>query len=147
MHGPPRGGDRYIELRVPVRPEFVSVIRSMVTDLAERIRLPASSVEDVQVAVSEACANVVRHAYPQGVSDGENTMLVRCSADDDKITTEVIDKGCGFDGCFPRRSRDCEGGFGLILIKTLMDQVQFSSSPDAGTMIRMVKFARRPADD
>lgn len=102
--------------------------------------MPPCAVEDLQVAVSEACSNVVRHAYPHGIPDDEAQMLVRCSADDNRITAEVIDRGCGFDGCAHKRAADDDGGFGLILISTLMDQVYCSSSPEDGTVIRMVKF-------
>lgn len=101
--------------------------------------MPPSAVEDLQVAVSEACANVVRHAYPGEISD-ESEILFRCSTDGGKITAEVTDQGCGFDGRTGRSDPDKEGGFGLILIYRLMDQVRFWSSPESGTTIRMVKF-------
>jgi len=119
------------------------VIRSVVTDLAEDIDMPSSAVEDIQVAVSEACTNVVRHAYPPDMSDEEAELLIRCSADGGKITAEVIDHGCGLRQQRSGGNADDNGGFGLILIHTLMDQVQCMSSPDSGTRIRMVKFAAR----
>lgn len=116
----------------------MAIIRSVVTHLAERMSMPPSAVEDLQVAISEACANVVRHAYPEDTSE-EAELLVRCSTDGEKIIAEVIDRGCGFDGRCGRGDLDSEGGFGLILIHQLMDQVQCCSSPDSGTIIRMEK--------
>lgn len=133
-----RGADDYIELRVPSRAKYISLIRSMVAGLAEGISMPRCAIEDLQVAISEACANVVRHAYPDGVSSSEE-LLVRCSTDGNRIVAEVIDRGTGFDSAVGRRNPDSDGGFGLILIRQLMDQVQVNSSPHRGTAIRMVK--------
>lgn len=130
----------FIELRVPSKPEYVSVVRTLVTDLAHKSALSASEVEDVRVAVSEACANVVCHAY----SDpdwGDAEIIVRCSTDNDRLVMEVTDQGQGFDESAPRPIRKSErnGGFGLVLIRNLMDQVSLDSSPDCGTVVRMVK--------
>ena len=94
----PRGADNNaIEVRVPSRAEYVATIRLVVAHLAERMSMPPSAVQDLQVAISEACANVVRHAYPEEISE-EAELLVRCSTDGEKIIAEVIDRGCGFDG-------------------------------------------------
>lgn len=136
-----RGAGDYIEVRVPSRAKYLSLIRAIVADLAANISMPQCAVEDLQVAISEACANVVRHAYPSG-DPRVAELLVRCSTDGRKITAEVIDRGTGFDIAAGRRDPDSDGGLGLILIRKLMDQVQVDSSPDRGTAIRMVKGAR-----
>ena len=136
----PVGAGNHIELRVPSKAEYVSIVRSVVTDLARSAEMSPSEVEDLQVAVSEACANVVRHAYPGGDSDGAE-LLVRFSSEDGGLITEVIDNGCGFDGGDHRQDPDSNGGLGLVLIQALMDQVLCCSSPEFGTAIRMVKFS------
>lgn len=121
----------------------MSIIRAIVTDLAEVASMSPSAIEDIQVAVSEACTNVVRHAYAGNEQAEESDLFVRCSADGGQVTAEVIDRGCGFRDRGGRDRRRDDGGFGLMLIHRLMDQVQLSSTPGLGTMIRMVKYAER----
>lgn len=129
-----------IELRVPSRPEYVPIVRTLIADLARRMAFSASAVEDVRVAISEACANVVRHAY----SDVESTateMVVRCSTKDGKLAMEIVDTGQGVVESARKRPKriDRQGGFGLLLMQNLMDHVSLDSSPDRGTVVRMVK--------
>src|SRR5919199_5329183 len=52
-----------VRLTLPSRPENVAVIRHMLGAFAETLRLPPDLVEDMRLAVTEACTNVVRHAY------------------------------------------------------------------------------------
>lgn len=129
-----------IELRVPSRPEYVAVVRTLITDIARRVAMSTSAVEDLQVAASEACANVVRHAYAE-TEDADPGIVVRCSSTHGRLVIEVADQGCGLDDARKplRRSTDSDGGFGLILIRNLMDQVSLDSVPDQGTIVRMVK--------
>lgn len=129
--------DDIVELRVPSKPEYVSIVRTLITDLAEKMAFSASAVEDVQVAISEACANVVCHAYPDDDHDSE--ILIRCSTCDDRLVVEVSDTGSGFAGGPYPRSHRPNGGLGLVLIRNLMDQVSLNSSPDEGTIVCMVK--------
>ena len=56
--------DTDVKLTLPARPENVSVIRHVLGAFAEALRLPDDLVEDLRLAVTEACTNVVRHAYP-----------------------------------------------------------------------------------
>lgn len=126
--------DNAIELRVPSKPEYVAIVRTLISDVARRVALPASAVEDVQVAASEACANVVRHAYEE---PDESDILVRCSSSLDSLVIEIEDQGCGLDK--PCRRSGERNGFGLILIHNLMDDVSLDTEPDRGTVVRMVK--------
>ena len=132
-----------VELRLPSKPEYVAIARALVTDIARRLALSSSAVEDVQVAASEACTNVVRHAY----SDPDRTsadMVVRCISSHGRLVIEVADSGCGFTVPLAfARDDDRDGGLGLVLIQNLMDQVSLDSAPDQGTIVRMVKNAAR----
>ena len=55
-----------VRLTLPARPENVAVIRHVLGAFAEALQLPADLVEDMRLAVTEACTNVVRHAYHDG---------------------------------------------------------------------------------
>src|SRR5215207_385166 len=63
--------DSDIRLTLPARPENVAVVRHVVDALADALGLPAAVTDDMRLAVTEACTNVVRHAYagPEGTID------------------------------------------------------------------------------
>ena len=132
--------DDTIELKIPSKPEYVAVVRALVADLARRVAFSASAVEDVQVAVSEACANAMCHAYPvPDLNSAEIT--IRCTTDDERLIMEVADRGQGFPNPTVQhtRNRRRNGGFGLLLIRNLMDHVSLNSAPNQGTIVRMIK--------
>lgn len=141
-------GDSYIrdkiEIKVPCKAEYVRTVRRTVADFAHSADMPDSAVEELEIAASEAVANIVRHAY----SGCEKTMpvWVKCACGREGLTVEVIDRGRGFaappDGITPEVDLDREGGIGIILIKCLMDSVNYTSMPRQGTRIRMTKRMR-----
>lgn len=132
-----------IELRVPGRAEYVSIVRTFVTDLARRLGMSASAVEDVQVAVSEACTNAISHAYSD--DQHEREVIVRCSVNDGGLMMEIADSGQGFCETIdqPPSQTEKDGGFGLVLIRNLMENVSLDSSTERGTVVRMSKKTDR----
>lgn len=137
--------DDAIEIRVPCKPEYVRTVRHAVADFAESFNMPKSAVEEVEIAASEAVANIVRHAYV-GLDTRIPPMRVKCFHKRDKLILEIIDRGCGFevprDEVIPEVDFSRDGGLGIILIKCLMDRVNYTSGPSGGTKIRMTKRAR-----
>jgi serine/threonine-protein kinase RsbW len=132
-----------VELRVPCKAEYVRTVRTLVADIADTIPLPVSAIEEVKVAASEAVANIVRHAYADPEHVGP--IFVTCSRTGKKLVVEIVDWGVGFN-IPPARTPgepdiSREGGYGIILIRSLMDSVEYWSEPNVGTRIRMVKTA------
>ncbi len=135
-----------IEIRVPCKPEYVRTIRRTIADFGESVDMPRPDVEEVEIAASEAMANIVRHAYPD-LNGSTPPVRVKCSHDQGKLTLEISDRGCGFEpppaGVIPDVDLNRDGGLGIILIKCLMDRVNYASKPNGGTRIRMTKRAHR----
>jgi serine/threonine-protein kinase RsbW len=111
-----------------------------VSCLANTVGFDIDAIEDIKVAVSEACTNVVCHS-------GGLTQLfeVYCEVGEDRLTVSVIDKGSGYD--VSQYKQPClntpkEGGLGLFIIKALMDEVDIVSEVGSGTRIRMIKYTR-----
>jgi len=127
-----------IELRVPSKPEYVAIVRSLITDIARRFSMSEPEVMDLKVAASEACSNVVRHAYEDTADGG---IFVRCSSARGELVIEVADAGRGFDDIHSRlRKRiEIDGGLGLELMGELMDDVSLNTAPERGTTVRMTK--------
>ncbi|MDO8588600.1 MAG: ATP-binding protein [Armatimonadota bacterium] len=130
-----------VELKIPCKPEYVRTVRSVVKELAEELALPVESVDAVQIAVSEAVANIIRHAYGPGKSP--QPVFLRCCRGPGRLTIEIIDRGIGFSVPKTDQPPDLsrEGGLGIVLIRALMDRVDYWSRPNVGTRIRMMKMA------
>jgi serine/threonine-protein kinase RsbW len=125
-----------VRLTLPARPENVAVIRHVLGAFAEALRLPPDLVEDMRLAVTEACTNVVRHAY----HDGElGTIDVVIRPNGDRLDLIVSDQGRGLgpsaDGGGP--------GLGLPLIAALADSVELDRLPSRGSRVAM-SFRCRP---
>jgi anti-sigma regulatory factor (Ser/Thr protein kinase) len=122
----------------------VPLVTACVSRAAEVLGLDDHTVYQVQLAVDEACANVVDHAYI-GPEPGE--MEISCyRCDSEFFIIRVRDWGQGFDPAkvaqpqvdAPLEERSL-GGLGLFLVQAVMDWVRFSFDPDRGNELLMVK--------
>lgn len=118
-----------LELSLPARAENVAVIRHLLGGVGDVMGFDAEVLDDVRLAVSEACANVVVHAYP----DGQGLLVVQVFTGDKSVTVVVRDSGTGIA---PRA--DSPGlGVGLPLIAALARTLELSAPQGGGTELRM----------
>jgi serine/threonine-protein kinase RsbW len=128
--------DSDIRLTLPARPENVAVVRHVLGTLAEALRLPHDVLEDMRLAVTEACTNVVRHAY-EG-HDGTIDVVVRPRSESLEVVVSDAGRGIG-------PSPDTAGpGLGLPLIVALADTVEIERRRDSGSRLVM-RFLRSRA--
>src|SRR3954462_14191911 len=128
-----------VKLTLPAQPENVSVIRHVLAAFAEALRLPDDLVEDLRLAVTAACTNVVRHAYPPD-SPGSVEISIRPEAD--VVNVVVADRGRGIG-----TSSDTSGpGLGLPLIAAIADEVELQPVPGGGSRVAMTFARSRPED-
>jgi len=136
-----------VELLLPSKPEFLLVARLATGGVRVRAELIVDDIEDLKVAVAEACTNVINHAFDDGVNPADRIIRVRMSAGKGEMTVEVEDEGRGFDPKELQRSRrdglDGQGGLGFGLMKELTDSFRVESAPGSGTRVIMVKRATR----
>lgn len=108
-----------IKMEVTANPEYVSIIRLTVSGIANKVGFSLDDIEDIKVAVSEACTNAIKHSL-------DDKFLVEFSILNNGLSIEVQDKGTGYDVDSlqePDLANPKEGGLGLFIIKTLMDEV------------------------
>lgn len=126
-----------VELRVPCRAEWVALVRLATAAVANRLHFPIEDIEDVKLAVAEACTAVIQHA-----KHGEN-IDVTFEALPGALQVRVRDSGQRAAPAQSVRALDFEeargAGLGVFLIRTLMDEVSYGVHPDSGTDLRMVK--------
>jgi anti-sigma regulatory factor (Ser/Thr protein kinase) len=117
------------ELTLPARAENVAVVRHAFGGLGDVLEVPDQTLSDIKLAVTEACTNVVVHAYP----DGEGPLAVRARVHERMLTVVVADDGRGIS---PRP--DSPGlGLGLPLIATLAESLELGTGPTDQTEVRM----------
>jgi len=127
-----------IRLTLPTKPEYVSLARLTIASVANNMGFSIGDVEDLKVAVSEACTNALNHSMnPDTTYD-----LIYIVEENEKLSFTVTDRGVGFEPetvVEPDLNGKKVNGFGLFIIKSLMDRVDIVSEKGAGTSITMIK--------
>ena len=133
-----------VELEIPARLELVALARLLVSSFASATAaLPGDRIDDLKIAVSEACTNAIE---AHDAADTSERVLVRCRDADDYLEVLIEDRGDGFDpGALPAHPPvtdperlNFERGLGITLIRALVDEVEFQSAPGHGTAVRLV---------
>jgi serine/threonine-protein kinase RsbW len=139
--------ERKFTLQVPSSTENLALIREFVTTIGGQAGLIDSEISNVELAVDEACANVIEHAYGYDLT---KEVIVRVVFDDEALQISVIDQGHGFDPANVKQEDISElahdrksGGLGLRLIHTLMDEVNYQFTPGQKNELHMIKKIRK----
>ena len=118
-----------IALTVPARADGVVLVRRLVGTLAESAGLPPQRLDDVRLAGTEACTNVVRHAYAEHV--GPLSVTARLGGGSLAVT--VTDEGTGLRPLAGRAG----DGLGLPLMAAVAQQLEIRAGDAGGTCVRM----------
>ena len=120
---------------LPRQSHSVPVIRRLAAQILRAFGVAADSIHDVELAISEACANVIQHAVD---SEGYEVSIELAA---ERCAITVLDRGEGFDasGVKHQDDVDAESGRGLSLMRALVDNLNFVSEPKVGAVVHMVK--------
>ncbi len=137
-------------LKIPSQTDNLEIIRDFVAKIARKVGFDEDDISKIELAVDEACTNVIKHAYD---NQGKNPIDITIQIDYQKLTILVTDKGKGFD---PSKLKTPDlkeylaemrvGGLGIYLMKNLMDEVEIQSQPGKGNQVRMVKYLNKGDD-
>jgi anti-sigma regulatory factor (Ser/Thr protein kinase) len=120
----------WVRLELASLPEAARLVRSMSTAAGEALGFDPELLSDVNTAVTEACNNVIIHAY----GDRPGPMAVELRARADGVEVRICDQGSGIRGTVP----DHDGlKVGLALISAVADGAEFINVPDGGTEVRL----------
>ena len=125
-----------IKMEIASNPQYVSVIRLTTSGIANKIGFCLEDIEDIKVAVSEACTNAIKHSL-------DNKFSVEYIIFENGLTITIIDSGKGYDVDsidVPNLEEPKESGLGLFIIQSLMDEVEIKSNINYGTVIKMTKY-------
>jgi serine/threonine-protein kinase RsbW len=126
-----------VRLRLESRPQTLTIVRGMLGGVAELLSIDPELLDDLKTSVSEACNNVVLHAYGGEAGPMEVGLFITA----DRFSVRVTDQGVGMPA--PPPTGDVSQGIGLSVIRALTEDVQFSSAPGGGTEVRMDFSVRR----
>jgi serine/threonine-protein kinase RsbW len=123
-----------LHLNLPREVDSVPAVRRLLRCALEVFSVDRETGNDLEIALTEACANVVRHAA------GADTIEVRLDVGEDRCAIDVCDNGDGFDAdAVNDPTAADEDGRGLFLIKALSENVRMQSSPRRGSLIHFEK--------
>ena len=135
-----------IELTMCAEPDYLHVARTAVRQAAQSLNIEEENIEPIALAVEEALTNVIRHSYG-GPCD--KPMILKLSKinfeDTSKTALEVLITDFGQKTDIKKiKGRDLDGvkpgGVGVHIMKTVMDEVEFTPNEDSGMTLRMIKY-------
>ena len=129
-----------VKLSFPANSQYLVLARLSVAGIAPVAGLSAEQLADLKLAVTEACANVVRHAYPEGERGDVNLRMV---VEDGVLSVEVTDSGQGMTelpGIVWDPAALHEQGMGLTIVDSVVDELEIDSPPNGGTVVRFRKL-------
>jgi len=130
------------ELKVDNRLEYLSIIRDFISRAMRQIGAKERSISEVQLAVDEACTNVIMHAY----SGRKGMVKLALELVGDDLIVTIRDRGKPFDpGSVPPPDLGADlnerriGGLGMYFMRKLMDEVSYSFDAEEGNKLTMRK--------
>ena len=134
-----------VTLSFPAKADYLLLARLALGGLARRMPVDADALADLKLAVTEACGNVVRHAYAEG--DG-GPVAVSLVVHADRLEMIVEDQGAGMER--PRAdewevNQLPEGGMGMAIMRAVVDELDVTAGADGRvTVVHMTKYFPAP---
>ena len=127
------------ELLIDSRVEEITRAREWLSERASKEGFLDKEVSNLGLAMSEACANVIEHAYR---GQPGNVIKLRLTIDETNLILMIYDYGEKFypeTYALPDLNEPQEGGYGVLIIRNLMDEVHYDTSNERGTILTLVK--------
>jgi serine/threonine-protein kinase RsbW len=131
-----------MELRIPSVLGFEKLAMDFAASAARMVKLSDARIEDLKTAVSEACINAIEHGNKM---DASIRVGISLRVEESELHIDVHDEEGQTIGSVPlpnieakMKRQDAPRGWGIFLIKNLMDEVQFESRPEGGNVVKMI---------
>jgi serine/threonine-protein kinase RsbW len=132
--------ERAFEIRTLSDARFLSVVRATTGQIAQVIGFGSREVEQIKLAVDEICANIIRHTYK---GDPNQEIILAFTPFEKGLEIHIQDFGKKVDPRVlerPKTRRSKPGGFGLFLIRSVIDKIELGASTTLGNTYRLVKY-------
>lgn len=135
-----------VKIEIPSHPRYCDIARMTVSAVALECGFNEQETDDIRIAVSEACINVIQHAYDEEL----HPLILTFTTLENELQILIQDHGKGFDVESMKAKaapisvdNPKTSGLGLYIIQSLMDGVEVNSLEGHGSSIAMVKKLRR----
>ena len=137
------GPDPVVRLTIPAKAEYITLCRLALTGLSRLRPLSDETLADLKLALTEACSNSVRHAYP----DTDCLVEIVYTLSDDALSVVVTAEGSGFepDGRKQANGGLSEGGLGIAIIRAIADELELG--PGEGGRGSRLRFVKKLSDE
>jgi anti-sigma regulatory factor (Ser/Thr protein kinase) len=128
----------HLRLDMPSHPRFLSVVRAAIDELSLTVGLPKEECDAVILAIDEALANIIRHAYKNRY---DQKVEFDCVVSEEQMEFTLLDQGEAPDPariCAPCADEFALSGRGTHLIKAIMDEVTYMQIPE-GNQLKLIK--------
>ena len=143
----------FVTLQVPCRYSYLRVVRQSIMDLCARAGMSEFKSAQLEMAVDEACSNVIEHSYSGEVDASKEPrhpgLRLNLIQYNDRVVVEVLDRGRGFDFnghqvVEPEEylEDERERGLGMYIIQRFVDDLEYQRGTEAGNCLRLVKQTR-----
>jgi serine/threonine-protein kinase RsbW len=129
-----------VRISFPAKADYLLLARLALAGVARDVEVSDELLADLKLAVTEACGNSVRHAYPGG--DGDVT--VAYALEGETLEMVVEDRGIGVAAQEPAERAELDGGMGMSIIRTIVDDL--AVEPGAGGRGTVVRMRKRLVD-
>jgi serine/threonine-protein kinase RsbW len=138
--------DNNIELHIPSIMGFEKIAMECSASVAKKMGFTQDRIEDLKTAVAEACLNAIEHGNKM---DTNTKVGITLTVEESKLQVSVKDQGKGIDQILTPSIENKVGGkenprgWGIFLIKSLMNEVSFEPSPEGGNIIKMIIYLEK----
>lgn len=133
-----------IELSIDSKLEFVDMVASVTKSVTAKMGFEEDDASWIELAVHEAVINAITHGNK---SADDKQVDVRFVIEHESLTVHVRDRGEGFDPATLPNPLDPDNllnpnGRGIFYMRTFMDEVEYTSHPEGGSIVRLTKYKR-----
>ena len=133
-----------IELSIDSKLEYVDMVASVTKSVTAKLGFDEDDSSWIELAVHEAVINAITHGN-RGAEDKQ--VDLRFVIDQESLTVHVRDRGEGFDPTSLPNPLDPDNllnpnGRGIFYMRTFMDDVEYSTHPEGGSIVRLTKYKR-----
>jgi len=138
--------DNKIELHIPSVMGYEKIAMETAASMAKRMGFTEDRIEDLKTAVAEACLNAIEHGNKL---DTSTKVAITLTVEESRLQVTVKDEGKGVGQISsPSIESKIEGkdkprGWGIFLIKSLMNEVKFEPSPEGGNVVKMIIYLEK----
>jgi len=138
--------DKNIELHIPSVMGYEKVAMECAASMAKKMGFTEDRIEDLKTAVAEACLNAIEHGNKM---DTSTKVGITLTVEESRLQVSVKDQGKGIDQVpTPSIENKIQGkeqrrGWGIFLIKSLVNEVTFEPSPEGGNVTKMVIYLEK----